>query len=145
MTDALLGEHGVLYAIFDYLEPLVAGTDDADELKQAVALLNRVLVSHAELENELLFPVLEKSLGPAGPLAVMRGEHEEIDGTLSSLASVDDPARLKQGLASVFSTARAHFAKEEQVLFPLAEQHLGEAALVDLGSRWGAGRGVSLR
>jgi hemerythrin-like domain-containing protein len=41
-------------------------------------------------------------------------------------------------------TARAHFAKEEQVLFPLAGQMLEAGKLAQLGAKWAERRKVSI-
>jgi hemerythrin-like domain-containing protein len=40
--------------------------------------------------------------------------------------------------------ARQHFAKEEQVLFPMAQQVLDDQELFELGAQWAKGRKVLL-
>jgi hypothetical protein len=138
VTEVLLGEHGTFYLLFGHLE--TAGTEDVGA---GAALLAAALIPHAAFENERLFPALEGRIGPDGPLAVMRAEHEEIEGTLLSLPAASDPAERQRGLRQVIALAREHFRKEELVLFPLAERVLDAAALERLGGEWAATRGVA--
>jgi iron-sulfur cluster repair protein YtfE (RIC family) len=138
-TEALLGEHGTFYLLFDHLEGAAAG-----DCRAGAALLAAALIPHAQFENERLFPALEARIGPEGPLAVMRAEHDEIEGTLRSLAALTDPAEAQRRLRHAIAVARDHFRKEEMVLFPLAERALGAAALERLGAEWAAARGVAL-
>jgi len=99
------------------------------------------LATHARIEDDLLFVALEGPLGPnGGPLAVMREEHAEVEGTLERLTRVDDVQEADALASHLASVAREHFAKEEQVLFPMAEQLLGEQVLRDLGEQWAAQR-----
>ena len=144
ITDALRGEHGVLYRLFDHCEAGAAGWDLA--LTQAAgAQLAAALATHAHLEDELLFVGLEAHVPrEMGPLAVMRAEHQEIEGALAALETVEDVGQARALLARAVGTGREHFAKEEQVLFPMADARLGEAELHELGRRWAGRRGVTV-
>ena len=86
ITDALLGEHGVFYSQFEYMERALPESDDPDRLNVEVSLLSASLVAaletHARLEDELLFDALEVQVGPIGPLVMMRQEHQEIEQAL---------------------------------------------------------------
>ena len=145
ITEALLGEHGLFYSEFDQLERGLPGEMDISAVKSQGVLLQAGIESHARLEENLLFTNLEEKIGPMGPLAVMRSEHEEIERTLGLLAEVEDHEQARRQLLHVVQVAREHFAKEEQVLFPLAEQALGSETLHNLGARWAEARGVSIR
>jgi regulator of cell morphogenesis and NO signaling len=145
ITEALLGEHGVLYAQFDHLEQAVPRAESLAWLKAQGALLKAAVETHAQIEEELLFRTLDPHLGGGGPLAVMRMEHEEIEGGLSALPDAEDIEAAGNRLLRVVQVARQHFAKEEQVLFPMAEQVLGPERLTDLGARWAKQRRVSVR
>jgi len=142
ITDAFLGEHGVFYAQFSHLEQTVPNTAALGEVQAQAALLTAALETHAHLEEELLFSTLEPHLGQGGPLAVMRMEHQEIEGGLARLPGLGELAPARQLLLRVVQVARDHFAKEEQVLYPIAHQALGEAKLEELGARWAAQREV---
>lgn len=142
ITDALLGEHGVFYAQFSHLEQVVPQLADLALVKAQAALLTAALETHAHLEEELLFSALEPHLGQGGPLAVMRMEHQQIEEGLARLPGLTEAALARQLLLQVVEVARGHFAKEEQVLYPMAQQALGETALEELGARWAEQRQV---
>lgn len=142
ITDALLGEHGILYGLFDYLRDTALKTGDLQEVRTAVAILERLLLAHAGAEEDLLFPALEPYLGRMGPLAVMRAEHREIDGLLEAARTESDLDALKSLIGRLLTLAHGHFQKEEQVLFGMARQFLDEAALTALGDHWAERRKV---
>ena len=142
ITDALLGEHAVFYAQFTYLEDTLPQTEDLTVIKKHGSMLAAALASHAQLEEELLFQKLEPQIGPGGPLAVMRMEHNQIE---EYLAQLPDQKTLEQTRAVMFETihtAREHFAKEEQILYPLAVRILGTERLSELGEQWAGQRKV---
>jgi len=145
ITEALLGEHAVFYAQFGYLEKNIPAAQDLTLVKSQGAMLTAALASHAHLEDELLFIALEAHLDPHfGPLAVMRMEHNEIEGSLQRLQEVQDLTEAKNLLLHAVQVARAHFAKEEQVLFPMAKQMLAESKLELLAAKWAELRRVSI-
>ena len=143
VTDAFLGEHGVFYAQFDHLERAVPEATTPAQVRAHAAFLAAALASHARLEDELLFTALEPRLGAqGGPLAMMRTEHDEIEGGLSRLPGLEGLAEAQDLLLHVVRVARGHFAKEEQVLYPMAEQVLGAGTLGHLGADWARQRKV---
>lgn len=144
LTDALLGEHAVLYELFDHLRDRILNSDDIRDIHGAVAVVERILVSHARIEEDLLFSRLDPLLEQAGPLAMMRAEHLEIDDLLETAKGKTDIADLKSTIGELLDLSHEHFQKEEVVLFPMAEQILGEATLTDLGGHWAASRMVTL-
>ena len=145
ITDALLGEHGVFYAQFDRLEETLPAEDGLDRVRGLASLVSAALASHARLENDLLFAAVEKHLGlGAGPMAVMRSEHDEIESTLARAERATDLDRGRDDLLEVVRMARSHFEKEERVAFALAERVLAEGELERLGEAWARGRGVVL-
>lgn len=114
-------------------------------------LMETTLALHAKKEDDVLFPALEAVIGAeGGPTSIMREEHKEIHGqgellrqTLHELHEVEHPQieagkeKLK-ALAATGGSAESiranaeeiirlldmHFAKEEQILFPMAENVL---------------------
>lgn len=143
ITDALLGEHGVFYAQFDRLEADLPRAATAAEVREQAALLSSALVSHAHLEDELLFDRLG-SVPAADPglLAVMAEEHERIAGALRRAQATSDVEAGRALLLEAVAEARAHFAKEERAVFPLAESLLGATVLEELGASWARRRAV---
>ena len=142
ITDALLGEHAVLYGLFDYLRDTVLDSNDLREVQTAVAILDRLLRAHARAEEDLLFPSLEPYLGQMGPLTVMRGEHREIDALLDATRTENDLDALKSLIGRLLTLVHGHFQKEEQVLFGMARQFLDDAVLTSLGNQWAERRKV---
>ncbi len=142
ITDALKGEHGVFYAQFSFIEGQLAGATLAT-IKSLGAMLASALVPHAQVENDILFPAIEEKIGAGGPTTVMRLEHSQIEGMLEELPSADE-GQARGLMRDLFLAARTHFAKEENVLFPMAEQLVEERKLEELGIEWAARRGVVL-
>jgi hemerythrin-like domain-containing protein len=144
ITDALLGEHGVFRAQLDYLAGTLPSVEDLTSITSQAALLSSALTIHAQLEEELLFKSLDPHLGEMGPLAMMRMEHQEIEHTLKQILGTKELMESRQRLMHITDVARQHFDKEEQMLFKLAEQTLGEDVLRNLGARWAERRGVMI-
>ncbi len=142
ITDALLGEHAVIYELFDYLRDMIAKSDDIRDIHGASAVVERLLVSHARIEEDLLFPRLEPHLGQMGPLAVMRTEHLRIDDLLETARLETDIATLKSVMGQLLELAYGHFQKEEMMLFAMARQCLSDATLTELGDEWATSRKV---
>jgi len=144
ITDALLGEHGAFYAQFDRLEETLPHTTSAGEIREQAALLAAALVSHARLEDTLLFERMRTAGADEGLLGTMEGEHTEIAGLLARAQRSQEAAEAREELLEAVTRARDHFAREEQIAFPLAERLLGAAGLTVLGARWSASREVHL-
>ncbi len=143
ITEALLGEHGVLYAQFDYLEKCLPSATDLGLVKSQGTMLAAALETHAHLEDELLFVAFEAHLDPkSGPLAVMRLEHEAIAQSLQLMQETQEIAEARNLLLHAIQTARAHFAKEEQIVFRMAQNMLEAETLALLGAQWAARRRV---
>ncbi len=144
IIDAFLGEHAIFYAQFNHLKQTVPHAETLAQVKSQAAMLAAALASHANLEEELLFTILEPRIGPMGPLAVMRMEHEKIEQILEHLPDVSDLEQASQLLLQCIEIAREHFAKEEQILYRMAVQTLPPETLVELGAQWAARRAVTL-
>lgn len=142
ITDALLGEHGAFYVQFNHLENCMPHVETLTQVQSLGALLAAALASHAQLENELLFAALDPHLGEMGPVAVMRTEHEKIESGLSQIQEEEELEGARHLLLHILAVARQHFAKEEQVLFPIALQALGTEELARLGAQWAERRRV---
>ena len=142
ITDALLGEHAVIYALLDHVEKVLDAVDDLAIAKALAAELGAAILSHARIEDEVLFPAMDPHLGPGGPLAVMREEHKEIDEFLTSIPNATTLDQVRDNLEMLIQVARDHFAKEEHALFNMARQFLSADELESLGARWGQMRNI---
>jgi regulator of cell morphogenesis and NO signaling len=129
-------DHQVFRGQFEDLEKGLRSGAAWSEIEEQLDALNAALETHAELEDELLFSALEPIIGPVGPLAVMRMEHEAIGNIFFQLQESADLA-VKEGIVThLLEIARPHFAKEEQILFPMAEQQLDSNTLEQLGAQF---------
>jgi iron-sulfur cluster repair protein YtfE (RIC family) len=144
LTDALLGEHGVLYVLFDQIEAVTATATNVVQIQEATMALSAVVLSHSDLEEELLFPALETHMGATGPLAEMRTEHDEIDHALRQIEEAQDLDDGADWVARTLRILRGHFQKEEEVLFSIARQTLDDETQIRLGKAWAEARRVTI-
>ncbi|MCS7222402.1 MAG: hemerythrin domain-containing protein [Anaerolineae bacterium] len=142
IIEALLGEHGALYAQLEHLERAVLTAEMLAQIQSQMALLSAALDTHARLEDRLLFTALDPYLGPMGPLTVMRMEHDQIENLFSRISQASSLSEAQGLVLQLIHIARDHFAKEEQVLFPMAVQILSQETLLELGVRWSEQRQV---
>ncbi len=142
ITDALLGEHGLFYVMFEHLQQVAQDAKTTEQVAAAFGPIAAAILAHAQTEEEQLFPALEAAGLSNGPLSVMRAEHQEIDRLVLGIPSAKSLDEAKAGLRSLLSLLHEHFAKEENVLFPMSERLLGDARLCELGERWSGDRGV---
>jgi hemerythrin-like domain-containing protein len=144
LTDALLGEHAVFYALFDQIETATTATTSVTRLQEITMVLRAVLLSHADLEEDLLFLALEPFMGVDGPLAVMRAEHNEIEQALQQIEDIPDPNDATDAISQALSLIRNHFRKEEEILFAMARQMLDDDTQIRLGKAWADARYVTI-
>ena len=142
LTEALCGEHAVFYAQLAHLNAVVDGYDLA-QVQAATAVLAAALAGHAAIEDEMLFARLEPTLGTgAGPLVVMRYEHDQVEGALAAVAAATTVEAARAAVHALAQVAPSHFGKEEQVLFPMAQGIVGDKGLLAAGEEWAARRDV---
>lgn len=144
ITDALLGEHGALVAMFDRLDHHLDSAKDSGEVREQAALLAAALVSHAELEDDLLFVAMIEAGAPADLVANMADDHETIAGGLRRAQGTTTVSEARDELRTAVGLARQHFELEERMAFPLAANLLGEEKLAELGAVWAERRAVWL-
>lgn len=137
ITHALLGEHGIFHFMLAQIERSLPALDSTSAIQHRIALFASALESHADIEDELLFNALELHLGAqGGPLFVMRMEHDQIKELLGRIESATDPDSARALAKQMIQVTREHFQKEEQILFRMAHQFLGEDELASLGAEW---------
>ena len=102
---------------------------------------------HHAKEEECLFPALEEAGLPrdAGPVRVMLMEHEEARSRIRGMAEALAAIRRGDGSAARGFTEnaraygellRSHIRKEDDVLFPMAEERLSEETWKELADRF---------
>lgn len=83
---------------------------------------------HFDYEEQTLFPALEAALpAAAGPTSVMRSEHSqmrELLGELRAAIRAGDAQALGDAVEILLFLMQQHNAKEESVLYPMADRIL---------------------
>jgi hemerythrin-like domain-containing protein len=119
VAEYLCWDHDRLEALLDTVRTRVYNAEwptarrDYDEFA-------RGLKRHIRLEEDILFPVLDR-VAPKGHTTAMRDEHTRIRGLLGTLHDAvrgSDADRFRSALVVLFSVVRPHNAKEEEVLYP---------------------------
>ena len=144
LTDAFLGEHGAFYMLLDRIEETAAIAGDIAQIDTAVAILTVEVGSHADLEEELLFPALEPHLATNQLLVEIRAEHEAIRRGLERIEDARSVGEAVEAVEQVVSMVRSHLQKEEKILYALAQRELDDETLIRLGEAWAAARSMTI-
>jgi hemerythrin-like domain-containing protein len=103
-----------------------------DSAGAVLRALDQALAHHLAMEEHVLFPVLEGSRSaPMGPTQTMRVEHEDMRELLAEMSEAlksEDRDRYLGLSETLLMLRQRHNLEEEQVLYPLAEQILGDSA-----------------
>jgi len=148
-TQILSDEHRVIEQVLDCLEAMVLAVRngpglDVERAARAVEVLRSFAdrIHHGK-EEERLFPRLEALGMPrhGGPIAVMLDDHrfgrEQIQRMSDALGAAreglrDGAQRFAEAAGAYVAMLRDHIAKEDCVLFPMADSLLGEAGGAEL-------------
>jgi len=136
-TSRLRDEHAVILGVAEALQEIVAAADRGhwsfDAFGDAVTFIRLFAdACHHGKEEDLLFPELERAGLPRdrGPIAVMLEEHRQGRGLARHMAEAlpaaregDERARavLKNAALGYVDLIRGHIAKEDNVLFNMAD------------------------
>jgi hemerythrin-like domain-containing protein len=138
-TAVLLDEHRVILRALDTLERAAESLAAARPLPDGAwsGLLDWLRAfadrNHHAKEERSLFPAMVKAGVPSegGPIGVMLEEHERGRALIQAMdrgAAADRAARAREYAALL----RDHIAKENDVLFPLADAVLDERAVQEI-------------
>lgn len=118
VTYILLVEHRLLRELMQAMEHALLAGVPADALRERAAMLEVALEAHAAREEEQLFTPLRTRSETARHLVdMMEIVHDEVRGLFAEIRADADP---KSKLWTVLEMTEAHFAREEQEVFPLA-------------------------
>jgi len=104
-------------------------TQDVDAARPAWQKFDKGMRRHIAMEEEVLFPALESAagMGGAGPTAVMRMEHKQMQGLLEQIDAAMESDDAEQALDigdTLLMLIQQHNIKEEGMLYPMAENVL---------------------
>ncbi|EXI92042.1 MAG: iron-sulfur cluster repair di-iron protein [Candidatus Accumulibacter sp. BA-94] len=127
ITDFMSVDHRSCDELLAAVEHALA--DGRWELARAAfARFRDGMLHHFSAEESVLFPLFEQSTGIyRGPTQVMRGEHAQMRQLLAAAAAalaardVDDYSGNAETLLIMM---QQHNVKEENVLYPMCDQHL---------------------
>lgn len=117
------------------------------EVRILAGCLGSVLLSHADIEDDILRPPIEEHLpvpppnpdGSPGPT-----DHQVIRDLLSGALTAADVSDARGFLLRAIEDTYRHFEKEETKIFAIAEREIREGAQRELGAQWASRRGVRL-
>jgi hemerythrin-like domain-containing protein len=136
ITEALFAEHLVFHNMFDHIETAAPKLKTLAEVKSLAALMESLLKSHSDTEDELFIGPLEHCFEQLGQRDAFLEEHQEIDASLKGLQQARQLKKARQLLLAAVAYSRKHFDKEERIVFPLAERVLNSKTLTSLGQTW---------
>lgn len=93
----------------------------------------RRLRQHIEIEEDVLFPAFEQRTGMSqgGPSVQMRVEHEQMQPILARMQSAiaaQDASEYISASRALFDILVPHNLKEEQMMYPMLDQAVGDDA-----------------
>ena len=143
ITKPLIDEHKALYRQVENLR--FAGdavgesltTSAHDKIEQAYDFLTRELYPHAQAEDQVLYPIVQKIMDSPLATATMSRDHMEVERLTQELGSLrvhkaqlsvpfDHAMALRRVLYSLYALIKLHFAKEEEIYLPLLDSKLTE-------------------
>lgn len=128
IRDLMTEDHRHCDDLLAAVEQAVGGRD-VDAARRAFDSFRAAMLAHFQGEEEILFPAFEAATGMTqGPTHVMRMEHEQIRQLLEEgLASLDESnVDAYLGVTDTLVVMmQQHNMKEENILYPMCDQHLG--------------------
>jgi len=148
-TKILMEEHRVIERVIDALETAVHRLRDGDLMPPAIFIQAAEFIKgfadgcHHSKEEGVLFPAMQAAGVPSegGPIGVMLAEHQQgrqftsaIRAAAEKLAAGDADARaeLIRSALQYVELLRQHIAKEDNILFPMAERALQGSAQTEV-------------
>ncbi|MCC7287577.1 MAG: hemerythrin domain-containing protein [Burkholderiaceae bacterium] len=132
ITDTMQHDHVL---IDGYAERAAAAAETSawPELEREGGEFLRRLRRHIEMEEGVLFPAFEERTGmvQAGPSAQMRMEHTQMQPILEQMQaaiSAHDGAGYRRASQALFEILLPHNQKEEQMMYPMLDQAVGDQA-----------------
>lgn len=127
ITTELRIEHRLLRAMMESLSDWLskAPSSASAEMRQRFVLLGVALEDHALREEQRLFAHLRPLSQRARHLVdMMEIVHDEVRGLFEEIETMAEP---KEHLWTILELTETHFVREEEDVFPLAEELLPES------------------
>ena len=128
ISSFLTSDHRACDEEFANLENTVA-SENWEESQKQLEKFSLDLLHHFDMEEKVMFPVFEEVTGMTqGPTMIMRMEHAQMRAILEDLKSdieKKDKNHFFGVSESLMMLMQQHNMKEEQMLYKMADMHLG--------------------
>ncbi len=136
IIDGLVAEHRVFLTVFDQIERSLPEIRSTGEIALVCRLLEALLHDHGMAETDLAYITFDHVLREQNRCTRLTHDHEEIDGLLREVETIEDLGEARSRLKVSLNACRIHFKEEERNVFPMIEKTLQHETLVVLGKAW---------
>jgi hemerythrin-like domain-containing protein len=130
IKEYMIQDHRYCDEIFVQMEDAVSSK--SDEALSRFEVFQDALTNHFKMEEMVLFPMFEQKTGMSeGPTQVMVMEHEQMRKLLSNMEDAvesNDNDKFFSLSETLMILMQQHNMKEEQMLYTMIQQHLGDDA-----------------
>ena len=130
IKDFLTLDHRECDEVFAQMEQSVA--DKSADAVEKFEHFQSVMLHHFNMEEKVMFPAFEKKTGMTqGPTEMMRREHDQMRMLMMQMNEAiysEDENRFFGLSETLMMIMQQHNMKEEQMLYTMAQQHLGDSA-----------------
>ncbi len=125
---ALTDEHFAILKALEILNVIDINTDNIQDIKIIIDFMkNFVDNCHHVKEEKVLFDFLERKGMVGGPIYVMAYEHNKLRDIINRIeVKYNEPEGLREDLNNLIVLLASHIDKENNVLFPTAENLLSD-------------------
>ncbi|MBF0417763.1 MAG: hemerythrin domain-containing protein [Magnetococcales bacterium] len=107
-----------------------AQSGDLGATRERFTAFQVAMVHHFDMEEKQFFPAFEQATGMTqGPTMVMRMEHRQMLGVMGQMGQAlagGDVNGVSRAASTLIVLMRQHNIKEEQMLYPMGDMHLGD-------------------
>jgi len=127
IKEFLINDHRECDEVFVQMEEAVAS--GSEEAISSFERFHTHMIRHFDREEKVMFPAFENKTGMTqGPTQVMRNEHDQMRRIMTQMVEAigsKDDERFFGLSETLMMLTQQHNMKEEQMLYTMAEQHLG--------------------
>jgi hemerythrin-like domain-containing protein len=135
IIEALAQEHRALCDLFDHIDKTLSMMP-LPELKVLARQMEDLLLRHSAAEDDLVLLALYQAPEHRRRYTLFHKEHLEIDSRLTQIHTEKRVEFARNFMRRVMAYSRRHFQREEQTVFPLIKEVMGEDMLCKLGKVW---------
>ncbi len=126
IREYLTADHGHCDELFANMEDAVIKS--IDSAKKAYEVFAEEAERHFQMEERVMFLEFEQKTGMTqGPTAIMRHEHAQMRNLIAEMGKAieaKDKDKFFGNSETLMILMQQHNMKEEQMLYPMAQQHL---------------------